>query len=75
MWDGYLLGRGGSKQPWQTVKAFNQRMVWKRDGYKTLQPISELHSEITKRLSSFFGAVPRWGEEESRPQKKGQAFK
>lgn len=63
LWDGYLFGSGGLRQPWQTLKAFNRRMVWMEDGYKALQPISELHSEITKRLSGFFGAVPKWQEE------------
>jgi hypothetical protein len=67
LWDGYLLGRGGSKQPWQTVKAFNRRMVWREDGYRSLQPVSELHSEITKRLNGFFAAVPKW-EKETTPR-------
>jgi hypothetical protein len=60
LWDGYLFGRGGAKQPWQAVKAFNRRMVWMEDGYKSLQPTSELHSEITKRLSPFFASAATW---------------
>lgn len=60
LWADYLFGDAGRKQPWQTVKAFNRRMVWQEDGYKSLQPISELHSEITKRLSPYFAAVPSW---------------
>jgi hypothetical protein len=63
LWDCYLFGKTGPKQPWQTVKAFNRRMVWQEDGYKSLQPVSELHSEITKRLSSFFASPPKWEKE------------
>lgn len=63
LWEGYLFGRGGLKQPWQTVKAFNRRMVWKEDGYKSLQPISELHAEIMERLAPFFASVPEWEKE------------
>ncbi|MEW6672835.1 MAG: hypothetical protein AB1427_14105 [Thermodesulfobacteriota bacterium] len=60
LWNDYLFGHGGPKQPWQTVKAFNRRMVWREDGYKSLQPISELHGEIMKRLSPYFASVKKW---------------
>ena len=60
LWDDYLFGRRSPKKPWQTVKAFNRRMVGREDGYKSLQPISELHAEIMKYLNTFFATPANW---------------
>lgn len=63
LWSDYLFGCRDPKKPWQTVKAFNRRMVRREDGYQAMQPVSELHSETVKRLNAFFSSPSRWNEE------------
>jgi hypothetical protein len=46
--------------PWQSIKAFNLRMVWKQDEYKYIKPVAQLHGVILKELREFILHPQSW---------------
>jgi hypothetical protein len=63
IWEKYLSSHDTSRKPWQTVKAFNYRMTWRQDGYKDMQPVANLHSEIITKLEKFIVSPTMWEQE------------
>ena len=45
---------------WQTVKAFNRRMTWGKDGFKHLLPIVFFEAYFNKSLDQFISEHIRW---------------
>ena len=55
--------------PWQSIKAFNRRMVWKHDEYKGLKPIAQLHDFIIAKMYIFLADPKSWPCEISNSEK------
>jgi len=63
IWDNYLSDYGINRKPWQTVKAFNFRMVWGQDDYWDMRPVADLHHELITKLEKFITSPTMWEEE------------
>ena len=55
--------------PWQSIKAFNRRMIWKEDEYKYLKPVAQLQDVILKELRIYILNPQSWPENISDEEK------
>jgi hypothetical protein len=63
MWDRYLSNDLAYRKPWQTIKAFNYRMLWGQDEYKDMRPVEDLHTELMLKLERFITSPTMWERE------------
>ena len=63
-WSRLLIGT-----PWQSIKAFNRRMVWKHEEYSYLKPVAQLQSFIISELTPFLLEPKDWPTELSKEEK------
>jgi hypothetical protein len=45
---------------WQSIKAFNRRMAWKEDEYRSLKPVAQLQNIIITELRPFISNPMSW---------------
>lgn len=60
LWDGYLSNDHSYRKPWQTIKAFNNRMTLGQDEYKDMRPVEDLHSELVAKLEKYITSPTMW---------------
>lgn len=51
-----------TNEHWQTIKAFNRRIIWGDTQFRMFTPISDIEDNLTKKLQSFLNNPYEWTE-------------